>query len=357
MRHILKVILVSGFLVSLSCSSTKKFWQQSEPKKNKTFEELVKVESVKPDELTSDLSKKNEPEKTVKTKKTSKTKKKPRKKMTPVKKKISNRKLKKAPPVKKEKAVQKAKQTQKKAEGKKELSMKELIEKTPFRKGQKTTIEVSYLNMTAGYLTMETKDIVKVNGQPSFHFSGKVWSRKLFSFVYSVQNNADTYVDINDLKPYSLVFSAKETKKVKDSKTFFDWKNKKATYWSYKVKKGRKPSEKNLTWDLVKGSQNFVSALFYIRTFDFKNLKKFSFPLADEGKNIVLKAKVLGLETLDTEIGEIKAWAIKPSFEIKGSLAPTGKVKIWVRDHPAREIVRIEAKLKFGSIVGEVIPN
>ena len=98
-----------------------------------------------------------------------------------------------------------------------------------------------------------------------------------------------------------------------------------------------------------------MSALFYLRTIDFSKHKTFSFPLADEGKNIVLKGKVIKKEVLKTGAGKFEAWQVEPKFHIKGSLTPVGRVRLWFKADKYQEIVKLDTKLKFGSIVGEII--
>jgi len=320
--------------------------------KSNEFDKLVTIEEV-------EVVKKEKPitvKKSIKSKKIVKPKvyTKPKVKKNVVSKKIVVKKK-----VKEEKIAKKPEKEVKpepaEKEKPKEQIMEEALKKMPFVVGEKTRIEVSYLNMTAGYVTLETKGIAKVNGRLSYHFRGSVKSRKLFSFVYSVDDVADTYVDIENLRPYSLEFRVIETNKTKNSKTYFNWSKMKATYWSRKKKKGRKPKEKKKVWSILEGSQNFVSALFYLRTIDFSKNKKFTFPLADEGKSIILKGKVIRKEKLTTKAGSFDAWLIEPEFQIDGSLAPVGSVKIWLRADKAQHIVKIATKLKFGSIVGEIV--
>ncbi len=352
----------------LGCSQIPIFNKEAKIK-NTEFDQLVKVEEVEvvSNEDTSSnaakTKKKLPAKKTVssqpkkKVKKSTTQKKIPLKNTKPVDKKTTENKT-----VEKQPEKIKTAKTPKNQESKKEVKQiqnskntisADSLKDSPFQIGEKTVIEVSYLNMTAGYLTLETKGIVKVNGRYSYHFRGSIKSRKLFAFVYSVDDVADTYVDIETLNPYSLNFKVVETKKTKDSKTFFNWKTKKATYWSRKVRKGRKPKEVKKTWDLKDGAQNFVSALFYLRTIDFAKNKKFTFPLADEGKNVTLKGRVLRKEKIETEAGTFDAWLVEPEFHIDGSLTPVGELKMWFKADKQQSLVKVKTKLKFGSIIGE----
>ncbi len=345
-------LLVISLATLVSCSSAGKFWSQWQNTENRDFEKLVTVEEVEVIPIAAPAVKplkKKENLQSIKPKVREKKASPPLKKTKPMLKK-------KAPVVEKKMEIKNEPLKKKETTSKKSVTVNaQLMESSPFRVGQKTKIAVSYLNMTAGHLTLETKKMVKVNGRLSYHFKAFVQSRRAFSFIYSVEDSANTYVDVENLRPYTLEFLAKETKKIKESKTFFDWSKMRATYWSRKVKKGKKPKESKKTWNIVEGSQNFVSALFYLRTIDFSKNKTFSFPLADEGKNITLKGKVLGKEVIKTELGKMEAWLVEPEFHIKGSLTPVGKVHIWFKADAFQELVKLETQLKFGSIVGEIV--
>jgi len=280
----ISLLLIVVVFLSSSCSGVKKILSKKEEVSSNEFENLVKIEDVEIIEKTKGelISQKGSIKQVAP---------KPKIKATTVTKKVSKKIMKKVekPNVPTEtKAIEKEELPAVEKEKPKEKIVTDVLKENPFVVGEKTKIEVSYLNMIAGYLTLETKGVAKVNGRLSYHFRGSIKSRKLFSFIYSVDDVADTYVDVENLRPYSLVFKVIETKKTKNSKTYFDWSKMKATYWSKKTKKGRKPKEKKKVWDILEGSQNFVSALFYLRTIDFSANKEFSFPMADEGKSIIL---------------------------------------------------------------------
>ena len=119
-------------------------------------------------------------------------------------------------------------------------------------------------------------------------------------------------MDYETLLPYNLEVHIKESKQLKESRTLIDHKNLKATYWEKKITKEKGEQNKKKLWDIKPYSQNVISAAFYLRTFTFRKGKILRFRVVDAGKNIVVKAEVLKIEMIKTDIGKKEAYKLKP---------------------------------------------
>jgi hypothetical protein len=175
----------------------------------------------------------------------------------------------------------------------------------PFRVGERVTFDVSYFNMTAGVIHLEVKPFVTVNGQKAYHFELNGNTTPFFSKIYEVQDRAVTYVRYDDLLPLSLQISIKESKQLGETRTFFDWKTQKASYWQKKIIKDKGERSKQIDWEIQPYAQNVISAVYYLRNFTLRPGKKLAFRVADEGKNIVFTAEVLRKEKIQTPMGEL----------------------------------------------------
>ena len=74
---------------------------------------------------------------------------------------------------------------------------------------------------------------------------------------------------------------------------------------------------------------------------------------------MVVKGHVLRRETITTDIGELKTVVVKPEVQIDGIFKPMGEVLFWLTDDDRKFVVRIESKIKIGTIVGslkEIVP-
>jgi hypothetical protein len=224
----------------------------------------------------------------------------------------------------------------------------------PYRVGEKITFDVSYFNVTAGVMTLEVKPFVTVNGQRAYHFELNGNTSSFFSKIYEVQDKAVTYLSYDELVPLSLSISIKESKQLGETRTFFDWKTMKASYWQKKIVKDKGERSKQIDWEIKPYSQNVISAAYYLRNFQLKPGKKLAFRVADEGKNIVFTAEVLRKEKLETPAGTLDTVVVKPQVTADGAFKPIGDILIWLTDDDRKFIVRLESKIKIGTIVAKL---
>jgi len=224
----------------------------------------------------------------------------------------------------------------------------------PFRPGEKASFSLSYFNVVAGTLDLEVKPMVEVNGQKAYHFEVSAVSNSFFNRIYMVDDKAVTYVTYDDLRPLNLSITIKESKQLAETRTFFDWKTHKANYWQKRITKEKGEQSKKIEWTILPYSQNVISAVYYLRTFKLAVGKKIAFRVADEGKNIVFKGDVLRKEKLKTDAGTFETFVVKPEITVDGVFKPVGDILIWVTDDDRRFVVRLESKIKIGTVVAKL---
>lgn len=224
----------------------------------------------------------------------------------------------------------------------------------PFRAGERVRMSLSYFNMTAGYMDVMVKPFVEVNGERSYHFEVDIKSSPFFSRIYSVDDKATTYVDYDTLLPFNLDIKVRESKQIREIRSFLDNKNLKGSYWEKKVTKEKGEQEKSLKWDIEPFSQNVISAVYYLRAFTLTPGKRLQFRVADDGKNYMFKGQVLRREKLKTDIGTLDTIVVKPEITLGGAFKPVGDILIWLTDDDRKFVVRIESKIKIGTIVAKV---
>ena len=221
----------------------------------------------------------------------------------------------------------------------------------PFVENEELIYAVSYFAVEGGRFTMRSHPFVEVNGRKSYRFTFHARSSSTFSLFYAVDDMAEFFMDYEDLVPYSYTIKAKESKQVRDVKSFYNWKTLQAKTWDKKIKKGKGPEEKIYEWQILPYSQNVFSAVYYMRTFQYSVGKEISMRVGHEGKNIIMKAKILREEKLSTAVGTLDTFVIKPEFEIDGVFKPVGDVFMWITNDSHHRIARIESKIKIGKVV------
>ncbi len=225
----------------------------------------------------------------------------------------------------------------------------------PFVENEKLSYSVSYFGVEAGQFTTTIGPFVQVNGKKAYKMLYQARSSSVFSMFYAVDDKAETFMDYDTLVPYSYTITARESKQVRDVKNYFNWKTMKVKHWDKKLKKGAKePEEKNLEWDLLPYSQNVFSVPFYLRTFTMSVGKEFAVRVAHDGSNIIMRAKVVREESLNTRAGKLDTWVIKPEFEINGVFKPVGDIFLWLTKDDKKRLVRIESKIKIGKIIAAI---
>ncbi len=224
----------------------------------------------------------------------------------------------------------------------------------PFKVGEKVTHTVSYFGTPAGILTLSVGPYLEVNGRKSYNFITEIKSSRLFSNFYSVQDQVETFVDFIDLVPHVFKLQIKESGQLKEAQSFFDHTNLKANYWENKYTEKNGHEEKKLNWEITPYSQNAFSSIFYMRFFKWTVGKEYAFRVSDDEKNHIFKAKALEKVKLNTDAGEFNAIKIKAEIVSRGALAQTGDLIFWLSDDEHHYLLRIEAKIKIGTLISEI---
>lgn len=364
--------LILGALVSIfflsSCSTTFLKYEKTEDlKKNEEFEEAVKI--VRPPEPAETVPQDSAPAITPQTPVTSDKKSQPPAKAA---------KPAVKPPSTKEKTPTAATGAAAKVSGSKAKTQdKAVVEpapavrqpdledavgfegrrpiQDPFRVGEEVVHDVHYFKVSAGELRMKVEPFAMVNNRKSYTFAVEIRTSSLFSTFYSVEDRVETLVDYEDLVPRVFQLHVKESGQLREAKMLFDVANNKATFWEKKVTKEDGEKEKKETWEILPFTQNVYSAIFYMRNFKWETGKEYSFRVANDNENLVFSGKALRRETLNTKMGPMKAIVVQPNITLKGKFKPIGDNFIWLSDDDRKYILRIESKIKIGTLVSEVV--
>ncbi|WII72018.1 DUF3108 domain-containing protein [Bdellovibrio sp. 22V] len=227
--------------------------------------------------------------------------------------------------------------------------------KDPFRVGEEVVHDVHYFKVSAGELKMKVEPFSMVNNRKSYTFAIEIKTSSLFSSFYSVEDRVETFVDFETLVPSVFQLHVKESGQLREAKMLFDNEKNTATFWEKKVTKENGEEEKKQQWDILPFTQNVYSAIYYMRNFQWETGKEYSFRVGNDNENLVFSGKAIRREVLDTNLGPMKAIVIKPNIVLKGKLKPIGDNYIWLSDDDRKYVLRIEAKIKIGTLVSEVV--
>jgi hypothetical protein len=108
--------------------------------------------------------------------------------------------------------------------------------------------------------------------------------------------------------------------------------------------------------DVVPEVHDPVTAVYYFRTRDAGN--------PDRSRNVYAGRKMwqiasrsIGTETIPDEFGRpVETTVIKPVIRRDGKLENKGDIKMWLTNDDRKVPLRIYADIKFGTVVGQLIP-
>lgn len=262
-------------------------------------------------------------------------------------------KTKKKPPVKKElKKKAKALKHEPDLEGQEGFEgRRPLVD--PFIPGEKVVYDVTYMGMTAGHMSLEVLPFVQVNGRKHYHFQGKIWTTKGFSRIYSVEDSISSMMDYETLLPTIYKLKVSESSHLKEARFYIDWAKLTAFYWEKKYTEKEGEQEKKYDWEVLPYSQDVFSSLFYLRVFPWQTVPERAFRVADDKQNQIYRGKVLRKEQITVPAGTFNTIVIQPKIELQGKFKPSGDIFIWLSDDEHKQILKIQAKVTFGSIRAE----
>lgn len=221
----------------------------------------------------------------------------------------------------------------------------------PYRVGEKITLDVSYFGVSAGEMTLEVRPFVFVNGKKSYHIAGTAISTSVFAMFYAVNDWFEAFLDYDSLVPTSYALHVKESKQLRESRCLFDMRNLRATFWDKKINIEEKVEERKYDWEIQPFSQNIFTAVYYLRNFQLRVGKKVAFRVAHEKENFDVTGEVLRKEKISTPAGELNTVVVKPQIHLNGVFHPVGDIFVWLTDDDRKYVVRIESKIKIGTIV------
>jgi hypothetical protein len=224
-------------------------------------------------------------------------------------------------------------------------------EKDPLWIGEKLDYEVTFWGMVAADVSIEIMPFKEIDGHKVYHIQGLAHSSKVFNLFYHIDDLAETFVDYNSLVPFRFHLVQNETKQTRDALELYDQEKLSTFYWNRYNHYQRGYLEAKEYGQLQPLSQDSVSALFYVRTQPLPTGAVITFPVASEAKGWEMVVTVVRREMLDTPMGRIQTVVIKPEAKFHGIMEKKGDSYIWLTDDDRHLMVRMEAKVRIGTVV------
>ncbi|MFA8300782.1 MAG: DUF3108 domain-containing protein [Hyphomicrobiales bacterium] len=188
-------------------------------------------------------------------------------------------------------------------------------ENNAWQEGEKLTYRVFYESIVTGQvdageaITEVQKSDKEFEGRDTYHIVGTGKSKGAFNFFFKVRDSFESYVDKESLVPFLFVRRTREGSYKKDDDVYFN-------QYKHTAQSKKKLSK------VPPNVHDFLSALFYARTYDIDSLAKnkgfyINFFLDDSTYHSWVKYE--GVETILTNLGKFRCIKLAP-------MAATGKV-------------------------------
>ncbi len=212
--------------------------------------------------------------------------------------------------------------------------------------GEWFKFRVHYGFVTAGYATLEVNQTT-LRGKQVYHIKGFGETVGASRWFFKVEDDYQSFVDINKDIPYRFIRKIDEGGHTKDIQIDFDQENRIAVVHN----------KKHETVDRVsfpKDAQDMVSAFYYLRNnLDVSSLKEgdtMDMNMFFDKENFVFRLKFLGRETLRTKFGKVPCLKFRPYVQAGRVFKEKESLTVWVTDDENKMPMLIKAELAVGSL-------
>ena len=221
--------------------------------------------------------------------------------------------------------------------------------KQVFKDGEWLRYKMSYSGfLKAGNATLALeKDTL--NGKEVYHVTGKGWTTGVIKWFFKVEDDYQSYIDIETRKPYLFKRKIYEGGYTKNRNTRFNYQNNTAYIQDFKTQKDTVVSIGNV--------QDMLSSFYFLRSQDISKLKpndEISLNMFIDGETHPFKLRFLGMEILKTKFGKIKTHLFMPLVQAGRIFKENESVTIWITADDNKIPIKLKASLAVGSLRAEL---
>lgn len=226
---------------------------------------------------------------------------------------------------------------------------------TQFKTGEKAVYEITYFGVPAAYFTMTVQPPQTINGRAVYHSAITVESHPLFKLVYRMNDRIDTFFDQTGLFSHRFQMSLDESKQTRQTLELYDHEQGRMFYRNFWAPRDNTPKRHEGYFPMPRFAQDSVSSLYYLRAIPLRLNEQVEFEVAQEGKHFQSIIKVEGTEKLSSRLGDKQALKLRLGARINGQLKKPDDNFLWISLDETRIPLRLEAKVKIGTIVATLV--
>lgn len=184
----------------------------------------------------------------------------------------------------------------------------------------------------------------------SIRITSNAHSADWISFFYTVDDRVESLLSMTELPgifglPLYYKVKTREGRHRRDNETVFHFDRSKAEFRDY-IGGGKKEV------NLVEFCLDPLSSFYYVRTLPLPEAgKSFFLKVFDNNKIWNTEVQVLRRERIKTQMGDFNTVVVKPHLNSDGLFSRKGDILIWLTDDAKRIPVKMQTKIKIGSVV------
>ncbi len=212
--------------------------------------------------------------------------------------------------------------------------------------GEQLDFEILWVGIPAGRATLAVEERLEVAGRPALRLVSTAVSNDIVDVFYKVRDRAESVIDCTGR--YSLRFSlrTREGRRRRERDYTFDLIRREATL--------DEPGQAVRRFPLPEPVQDPLSSLYVVRTLPLEVGRSLSLRAFEGGRLWELEVEVLRRERVAVPAGSFDTIVVKPLLKFEGVFQQKGDVVVWLTDDPRRMPVRMQSKVKIGSVAAEL---
>ena len=212
-----------------------------------------------------------------------------------------------------------------------------IIAQTPFKIGESLQYHAEFNRVRVGEAELKVSAIEEINTIKSYHIIYVAKTKGLADRLFKIRDQIDIWIDKEGFFTHRLIKNINQG----------NYKNKVDVRFDYN-KSIAKTSTKEISIDFK--ARDSFSLFYYLRTILLNENDIMSFS-SFEGRRIVdYKLQIKGNEIIRTELGSFTCTVIRPYQEGENLFKNQGDMQIWISNDEKRLPVKIQIKMKFGSM-------
>lgn len=213
----------------------------------------------------------------------------------------------------------------------------------PFTPGEKLLYNVSWLKINAGFAEISVGDVTRIKGFEVFPFVARAWTNAFFSKFFTVEDTIVSWLDTTNFIPHRYEEHIREGSYSRDRIFEFNHEKRISLY-------------KNKKFALSAQAQDPFSCLMILRMLAYSPGDTITVDVFANQRCYQIEMTIGPVQELETELGLLPCFTVKPILKLRGRVVQEdSELTIWFTDDDRRLPVKLETKVKIGTIVVKMI--